>query len=136
LKGKRKKNKIKYIYAIFRREKEPKTDEIKIEREKEYLDPCKVRSRIGRKTNVYGTVVDVGDVVAVKKKGENKREIIICNGYGGCRLVFWEDKITKSDNISENDILYVENAYVSEREYRGLIQVYINFDTEVRRKTL
>jgi len=135
--GEKKKNIIRYVYAIFRREKEAETDEIKIKREKEYLDPCEVRGRIGRKINVYGTVADVGDVVAVKRKKDdsvtNKREIIICNGYGGCRLVFWEDKITKSDNISECDVLYVKNAYVTEREYKGLINVNIGFDTEVSR---
>ncbi len=134
----KKKNVIKYVYAIFRREKEAETDKIKIEREKEYLDPCEVGTRIGRRINVYGAVVNVGDVLCVKKKDGSttkKREIIICNGYGGCRLVFWGNEITKSDNISENDILYMEKAYVAEREYGGLIQVYIGVDTEVRRKT-
>jgi len=64
-----------------------------------------------------------------------KREIIICNGYGGCWLVFWEGRITESDNISEGDMLYVKNAYVA-NEYRGLVRMYIDFDTEVRIETL
>jgi len=63
-----------------------------------------------------------------------KREIIICNGYSGCRLVFWKDEIAKSDNISECDMLYVKKAYVA-GEYGGLSNVYINFDTEVSKKS-
>lgn len=137
--GEKKKNRIKYVYAIFRREKEAEIDEIKIKikRDEEYLDPCKVGTHIGRKINVYGAVVNIGDVVAVKKKDDpiaKKREIIICNGYSGCRLVFWKDEIAKSDNISECDMLYVKNAYVA-GEYGGLSNVYINFDTEVSKKS-
>jgi len=60
-------------------------------------------------------------------KKRKKREIIICNGYSGCRLVFWKDEIAKSDNISECDMLYVKNAYVA-GEYGGLSNVYIDFD--------
>ena len=32
-------------------------------------------------------------------------------------------------------MLYVKNAYVA-NEYRGLVQVYIDFDTEIRIETL
>ena len=135
--GEKKKNTIKYVYAIFRRKREAETDENN-ERRGEYFDPFEVRGHIRERINVYGKVVDVGDVMTVRKRDGSvtkKREIIICNGYGGCWLVFWEGRITESDNISEGDMLYVKNAYVA-KEYRGLIQVYIDFDTEVRIETL
>ncbi len=130
----KKKNIIKYVYAIFRREEEAETDNFEIRIEEGYLDPCEVGTRIGRKINVYGRVVNVGDVLCVKKgdgSTTKKREIVICNGYGGCRLVFWGGEIVKSYNISECDMLYVKNAYVTEREYGGLINVSIDPDTEV-----
>jgi len=132
-----KKNTIKYVYAIFRREREAETDENN-ERRGGYFDPFEVREHIGERINVYGKVVDVGDVMTVRRRDGSvteKREIIICNGYGGCWLVFWEGRITESDNISEGDMLYVKNAYVA-NEYRGLVRMYIDFDTEVRIETL
>ena len=135
--GEKKKNTIKYVYAIFRRKREAETDENN-ERRGEYFDPFEVRGHIRERINVYGKVVDVGDVMTVRKRDGSvtkKREIIICNGYGGCWLVFWEGRITESDNISEGDMLYVKNAYVA-NEYRGLVRMYIDFDTEVRIETL
>jgi SAM-dependent methyltransferase len=126
--GENKKNIIRYIYAIFRREKEVETGEIELTRDEGYLDPCEVSTRIGEKIDVYGGVVNVG-----KKGATNKREMIICNGYGGCRLVFWEPEITKSNNISEGEMLYVKNACVN-KKYKELYDVRINPDTEVSKE--
>lgn len=131
--GEKKKNVIRYVYAVFRKEKEAETEKlkIKIRREEGYLDPCEVGSHIWEKINVYGMVVNMRDNQTTEKRN---REMIICNGYGGCRLVFWEDVLTKSDNISEGDMVYTKNAYVTKREYGGLINVRINSDTEVEVK--
>ena len=98
-------------------------------------DFVEIKNLVGglRNVIVVGRVVDVYPVNSFKK-GEREGRVgglLLGDGTGLTRVVFWNDQVGLLENIKEGDVLKVINAYVKENKF-GRLELHVSYRSKVR----
>ncbi len=104
---------------------------ISVDHSKESVE---IKNLVGglKNVSVVGRVVAKYPVSTYQRDGKELKvgSLLLYDGTGYCRVVFWNDFIDIFNKIAEDMIIKVVNAYVKENNDRK--ELHINFRTKVR----
>ncbi len=97
-------------------------------------ESVEIKNLVGglKNISVVGRVVAKYPISTYQRDGKELKvgSLLLYDGTGYCRVVFWNDFIDIFNNIKEDSIIKVVNAYV--KENNGRKELHINFRTKVR----
>ncbi len=98
-------------------------------------DFVEIKNLVGgiRNVIVVGRVLEVYPVNTFEKNGKEGKvgSLLLGDGTGFVRVVFWNEQIKLLKNVSKGDILKVINTYVKENKF-GKLELHVSYRSKVR----